>query len=121
MSNVYKFIEKHGIDRSREVLENAPHWARYYSNIDGEYYLIELNAVFLPKLEQAITDFNLVIEHRLPDGFWSEKSIDIFGIEGTSMYLEAYAFYSNDHEKAVLDRLQLALDRILQSLKGDDQ
>ncbi|KCY49748.1 hypothetical protein J715_1509 [Acinetobacter baumannii 1571545] len=48
------FIREFGVERAREVVEGAPDWARYYSTIDGEYYLIELGAVFLPDLERLV-------------------------------------------------------------------
>ncbi|WP_354733903.1 hypothetical protein [Acinetobacter nosocomialis] len=48
------FIREHGEKKAREVVEGAPEWARYYSTIDGEYYLIELGAVFLPDLERLV-------------------------------------------------------------------
>lgn len=49
-----QFIREQGLDKAREVVEGAPEWARYYSTIDGEYYLIELGAVFLPDLERLV-------------------------------------------------------------------
>lgn len=49
-----QFIKDHGLERARKVVEGAPEWARYYSTIDGEYYLIELGAVLLPDLERLV-------------------------------------------------------------------
>ncbi|MFX5239010.1 hypothetical protein ABTC98_07690 [Acinetobacter baumannii] len=49
-----EFLKVHGLKLAKEVVEGAPDWARYYSTIDGEYYLIELGAVFLPDQERLV-------------------------------------------------------------------
>ena len=147
--NAYKFIEVNGLEKAKAVLNGAPdktatHYEfrkipSYYSTDfqswfhDDEWWdsdcyteqdLIDSYGfdfvISLEQLKQAIADLELVAEYKLPEKFWgfdSEK--DEFGIEGTSMFLESYACYSNDEEKAILDRLQLALQRIEEGL-GDE-
>ncbi len=55
--NAHKFVADFRIDVAKEVLEGAPDWSRYYSTVDGEYYLIELNAVNLKQLKQVVESF----------------------------------------------------------------
>ncbi len=57
MTNAHKFVAVHGIEKAKAVLEGAPDWSRYYSTVDGEYYLIELNAVNLKQLKQVVESF----------------------------------------------------------------
>ena len=58
--NAYQFIQKHGIEKAREVVEGAPDLAEYYSTIDGEYYRIELHAVNLRHLKRLVESVDLV-------------------------------------------------------------
>ncbi|WP_151809322.1 hypothetical protein [Acinetobacter soli] len=123
--DAYKFVSVCGIEKCLRILDRAPtqepRKAKSYSDKTGSYYGDHNNhSVCLEKLKEAVEDFKLVAEYKLPDGFWGSDSIDVFGLEGTSLYLEAYAFYSNDEEKAVLDRLQLALDRITKGLESSN-
>lgn len=60
--NEIQFIKDHGIEKARAIVEDAPAWANYYSTVDGEYYLIELNAVNLSKLKCLVESVNLVIK-----------------------------------------------------------
>jgi hypothetical protein len=70
----------------------------------------------LSELKRLLEDIDLLVEHSL-SGCWGID--DIYGIEGTGMYLDGYAFYSNAEEKAELDRLQLALDRTVKAFGGE--
>ncbi len=56
----HKFVAVHGIEKAKAVLEGAPDWSRYYSTVDGEYYLIELNAVNLKQLKQVVESVNKI-------------------------------------------------------------
>ena len=58
--NAYQFIKEHGVEKAREVVEGAPELAEYYSTIDGEYYLIEINAVNLKQLKRLVESVDLV-------------------------------------------------------------
>jgi DNA polymerase III alpha subunit len=61
--NAIQFIQKHGIEKTRKVIEDAPDLAEYYSTIDGEYYRIEINAVNLKQLKRLVESIYLVKEH----------------------------------------------------------
>ena len=61
--NAIQFIQKHGVEKAREVVEGAPDLAEYYSTIDGEYYRIELHAVNLRHLKRLVDSIYLVKEH----------------------------------------------------------
>ena len=61
--NAINFIQRHGVDKAREVVEGAPDLAEYYSTIDGEYYRIELHAVNLRHLKRLVDSIYLVKEH----------------------------------------------------------
>ncbi len=58
--NAHEFVADFGIEKAKEVLEGAPDWACYYSTIDGEYYLIELDAVNLRKLKQVVESVEVI-------------------------------------------------------------
>lgn len=58
--NAYQFIQKHGVEKAREVISGAPELAEYYSTIDGEYYRIEINAVNLKQLKRLVDSLDLV-------------------------------------------------------------
>lgn len=58
--NAIQFIQKHGIEKTRKVIEDAPDLAEYYSTIDGEYYRIEINAVNLKQLKRLVESADLV-------------------------------------------------------------
>ncbi|MFW1950535.1 hypothetical protein [Acinetobacter beijerinckii] len=118
------FIQNYWIDKAREVVEGAPSNAVYYWEIPrcthGVYSTSEQNqgrAIVLNDLKCLVEDIDLLLEYKLPEDFWN--SDDKYGMEGTSMYLDGYAFYSNAEEKAKLDRLQLALDRTVKAFGGD--
>jgi len=89
--------------------------------VDHAKYLIKekINAhdheFTLDDLKRIVEDIDLLVEHSL-SGCWGID--DIYGIEGTGMYLDGYAFYSNAEEKAELDRLKLALDRTIKAFGG---
>ena len=58
--NAVQFIQQHGIEKTRKVIEDAPDLAEYYSTIDGEYYRIEINAVNLKQLKRLVESADLV-------------------------------------------------------------
>ncbi len=58
--NATDFIKQHGVEKARKVVEGAPDLAEYYSTIDGEYYLIEINAVNLNQLKRLVESVDLV-------------------------------------------------------------
>lgn len=58
--NAVQFIQQHGIEKTRKVIEDAPDLAEYYSTIDGEYYRIEINAVNLKQLKRLVESVDLV-------------------------------------------------------------
>ena len=123
MTNVHKFVAEKGIDRAREVLDGAPEWAIFWIT-QGEYHISMLSfpnmvghhSFLISDLNRLVEDIDLLVEHSL-SGCWGID--DIYGIEGTGMYLDGYAFYSNAEEKAELDRLQLALDRTVKAFGGE--
>lgn len=121
----YKFLANVGIEKAKAILDSAPSNAVCYWQIprceQGVYSSSEAyegRSIVLEKLKVAIEDFELVAEYKLPDDFLSKE--DEFGLQGTWLYLDHYAFYSNDEEKAVLDRLQLALDRITKGIESSN-
>lgn len=67
---------------------------------------------YLAAYEDALTDDlkHLVESHELVK-VWQlpEDDNDKTGADGARMYLECYAFYSTDEEKAKLDRLEQAI------------
>lgn len=114
--NAIKFIKEHGVEKAREVVDGAPEWA---SHFDGYLYSekqFHEQCFLLSDLKRLVEDIDLLVEHSL-SGCWGID--DIYGIEGTGMYLNGYAFYSNSEEKAELDRLQLALDRTVKAFGGE--
>ena len=134
--NAIQFIKEHGVDKAREVIDGAPEFPVFgYCALTGSYifkrkdatayyhnetnswseeYAIEL--ISLEELKRLVDDIDLLIEHSL-SGCWGIE--DKYGIEGTGMYLEGYAFYSNEEEKAELDRLQEALNRTVKAFGGE--
>ena len=58
--NAINFIKQHGVEKAREVVNGAPELAEYYSTIDGEYYLIEINAVNLKQLKRLVESVDLI-------------------------------------------------------------
>ncbi|MCH7391841.1 hypothetical protein [Acinetobacter dispersus] len=136
-----QFIKDHGIEKAREVVEGAPETATHFTEALGGHYAKEgmlkmkpqwlwfnsinkewyydfaaKDHIHLPDLKRVVEDIDLLVEHSL-SGCWGID--DIYGIEGTGMYLDGYAFYSNAEEKAELDRLQLALDRTVKAFGGE--
>ncbi|MFU8927534.1 hypothetical protein [Acinetobacter puyangensis] len=108
----YKFVEQYGLEEARKLIAFA-----------GPFYLksftVKNREIDADQLRQAIADFKLIKEYKLPDDFWPhDGEKDKWGISGTGLYLENFACYSNDEEKSRLDRLQLALDRICEGIKN---
>ena len=58
--NAINFIQQYGVEKARKVVSGAPELAEYYSTIDGEYYLIEINAVNLRQLKRLVESVDLV-------------------------------------------------------------
>jgi len=58
--NAIQFIQQHGVEKARKVIDGAPDLAEYYSTIDGEYYRIELHAVNLRHLKRLVASLDLV-------------------------------------------------------------
>lgn len=139
--NAIKFIQQYGVKKAREVVEGSPSNAESYqdgyyfrtnpefqfhngfhhawnlTDNDGEWFKKRgFSPVVIADLKRLVEDIDLLVEHSL-SGCWGIE--DIYGIEGTGMYLDGYAFYSNAEEKAELDRLQLALDRTVKAFGGE--
>lgn len=125
--NAINFIQHNGVDNARELVEGAPEHCFVYDLERKEYVAYEDTSIAmcflksrfidLSELKRLVDDIDLLIEHRLSEGCWGID--DKYGIEGTGMYLEGYAFYSNEEEKAELDRLQLALNRTVKAFGGE--
>ena len=58
--NAIQFIQQHGVDKARKVIDGAPDLAEYYSTIDGEYYRIELHAVNLRHLKRLVESVDFI-------------------------------------------------------------
>ncbi|MGA4742432.1 hypothetical protein ACPC5Q_03580 [Acinetobacter junii] len=123
---VIEFIKEHGVENAREVVEGAPENSICYDLEQEKHVAYEDTSIAmsflknrfidLSELKRLLEDIDLLVEHSL-SGCWGID--DIYGIEGTGMYLDGYAFYSNAEEKAELDRLQLALDRTVKAFGGE--
>lgn len=118
--NAIQFIQKKGIDNARDLLAQLHKFGcsddMQITVINGMWHRTS-NGFTYPELKRLVDDIDLLIEHRLSEGCWGID--DKYGIEGTGMYLEGYAFYSNEEEKAELDRLQEALNRTVKAFGGE--
>ena len=57
--NEYWFIDKHGVDRAKKVVENVVCNAEYYSAEKCSYYAeAKSHTVSIKKLKRAIKEFN---------------------------------------------------------------
>lgn len=127
--NAIQFIKEKGIDKVRGELNKLPNSNVTHMTNDARMFIDENNPMLdefqrsqikdlicIADLKRLVEDIDLLVEHSL-SGCWGID--DIYGIEGTGMYLDGYAFYSNAEEKAELDRLQLALDRTVKAFGGE--
>lgn len=127
--NAIQFIKEKGIDKARGELNKLPNSNVTHMTNDARMFIDENNPMLdefqrsqikdlicIADLKRLVEDIDLLVEHSL-SGCWGID--DIYGIEGTGMYLDGYAFYSNAEEKAELDRLQLALDRTVKAFGGE--
>lgn len=91
-----EFIKKQGLAEAKRVLHDARGcvgvklWGRYEFSAED--------------LKRLVESHELVKVWQLP-----EEDNDETGVDGARMYLECYAFYSTDEEKAKLDRLEQAI------------
>lgn len=130
------FLKKHGLNRARDVIKQASDYAVYFRDMDSVcspnevlYYLwwdgelitfdteklrwvksiyhddnkyILDQLCELSELKRIIESHDLVKEWHLPEG-------DETGLDGSHLYLDYYASYTSDEEKAKLDRLKQAI------------
>lgn len=130
------FLKKHGLNRARDVIKQASDYAVYFRDMDSVcnpnevlYYLwwdgelitfdteklrwvksiyhddnkyILDQLCELSELKRIIESHDLVKEWHLPED-------DETGLDGSHLYLDYYASYTSDEEKAKLDRLKQAI------------
>ena len=102
-----EFIKKFGLEGAKRVLNDAPYTATHVciGGLGETMYVGEKHSDFsLSKLHDFIESHELVKTWQLPEGDHDET-----GIDGARMYLECYACYSTNEEKAKLDRLEKAI------------
>lgn len=88
-----EFIKKFGLFTAKEYLAG--------STIFDNHLMVFTNDC---ELNRLVESHELVKVWQLP-----EDDNDETGVDGARMYLECYAFYSTDEEKAKLDRLKQAI------------
>lgn len=97
-----EFFKKHGWNDTKVMIE-SPFGL-------GEYeYLWD-------DLKRLVESHELVMRYKLPD----DIDKDATGINGATLYLDHYAFYSNDEEKAKLDRLKQAIADVESCMEVND-
>ena len=113
-----QFIQQHGIDKARKVVEGAPDLAEYYSTIDGEYYRIELHAVNLRNLKRLVESVDLINAN----GGWNgtKNTITLFQ---SSLDLGLYHGVDGVDAEVEIPRLKQAIadyESIYSNDMGDD-
>lgn len=90
-----EFIKKFGVERAKQMV-----------NADDSVHALVFatTKVSFLELKRFVESHELVKAWQLP-----EDNNDETGVDGARMYLECYAFYSTDEEKAKLDRLEQAI------------
>lgn len=90
-----EFIKKFGVERAKQMV-----------NADDSVHALVFatTGVSFLELKRLVESHELVKAWQLP-----EDDNDETGVDGARMYLECYAFYSTDEEKAKLDRLEQAI------------
>ena len=92
--NAVEFVKKFGIDRTK-------YWIKEFTEINKLPDEM-INIEFLNDLKHLIESHELVKAWQLPED-------DKTGLDGAHLYLDCYACYTSDEEKAKLDRLNQAV------------
>ena len=105
-----EFVKKFGLDSFKAAIF-CPQFKRYsyailYSDeVDFSNNFIGKHSDYMFKtseIKRLVESNELVINWKLPED-------DETGLDGAHLYLDCYATYSNDEEKAKLDRLKQAI------------
>ena len=104
-----EFVKKHGLNKAKVLLSTQ---GKTIANLKSEYtaeqlreyqgYIVSNDLMSLVELKRLVESHELVETWKLPED-------DENGLDGATLYLECYAFYSTDEEKAKLDRLAQAI------------
>ena len=86
-----EFVKKFGIEHAELLIENME-----------DVQIGDNHRDYINNLKRLVESHELVQEWKLPED-------DENGLDGATLYLECYAFYSTDEEKAKLDRLAQAI------------
>ena len=95
MGVAIKYFREHGLKKSKKHLldiREAANQVSWVHSLEG----------FSQDLKRLVESHDLVINWKLPED-------DETGLDGAHLYLDYYATYSNDEEKAKLDRLKQAI------------
>ena len=95
MNRAIKYFREHGLKKSKKHLldiREAANQVSWVHSLEG----------FSQDLKRLVESHDLVINWKLPED-------DETGLDGAHLYLDYYATYSNDEEKAKLDRLKQAI------------
>ena len=86
-----EYIRHMGIDRAKREV-----------GLIGTIAVITSDKEWLSELKRLVESHDLVQEWKLPED-------DESGLDGAHLYLDCYAYYTSDKEKAKLDRLNQAI------------
>lgn len=85
------FVKKFGLENTKLHIENME-----------AVQIGDNHQDYIDKLKRLVESHELVLEWKLPED-------DEIGLDGANLYLDCYAYYTSDEEKAKLDRLKQAI------------
>lgn len=104
-----EFFKKHGLNKAKVLLSTQ---GKTIANLKSEFteeqlkeyqgYIVSGDLMSLVELKRLVESHELVLEWKLPED-------DEIGLDGANLYLDYYAHYTSDEEKAKLDRLKQAI------------
>ncbi|NUF61558.1 hypothetical protein HUN33_00445 [Acinetobacter bereziniae] len=107
--NVVEFVKKFGWEGAKKAIAKVA-WCETAYCIMIKHGCFKSNSdccVDITDLKRLVESYELVKTWQLP-----EDDHDETGVDGARMYLECYACYSTDEEKAKLDRLEQAIEDV---------
>ena len=101
-----EFVKKFGLDLAK--LDVRAFESGFIKREDiVEHYGFDI----LDDLKRLVESHELVLEWKLPED-------DEIGLDGANLYLDYYAHYTSDEEKAKLDRLKQAIADVESCMEG---
>ena len=99
-----EFIKEYGLGEAVELVNSVKFVVKIKDIVCDPCFFTEDCTLSYKELKRLVESHELVKAWQLP-----EDDNDETGVDGARMYLECYAFYSTDEEKAKLDRLEQAI------------